>query len=164
MAHVDATSEDLIRQIVRRHPNDAEKLLDGRCQYITLWKPLRGPLHDYPLAVCNSRSLDFDRDLEPQDIVDRHEVLENVHVYHKPEHRWHYLSGQKDSEVLVFRQADTDEKKFGECDALEIAEVELRTHISNPGTPHCAINNPSAPKDCLPRESIEVVAFVYTPK
>lgn len=30
------------------------------------------------------------------------------------------------------------------------------------GVPHCAIMNPDAPEDCLPRESIEVVAFVYS--
>ena len=32
-----------------------------------------------------------------------------------------------------------------------------------PGTPHCAINDLNAPEDRLPRESIEVVAFVFTP-
>jgi hypothetical protein len=129
VAHVDATSDDLIRQIERRHGDDAERLLRGRCQYITIWKPLRGPLHDYPLALCDFRSLDADRDLEPQDIVDRDEVLENVHVYHRPEHQWYYLSGQQDCEALVFRQADTAIKKFGGPTALPI---ELTTeHDSN---------------------------------
>jgi hypothetical protein len=71
-------------------------------------------LHDYPLALCDFRSLDPEKDLEPQDIVDRDEVLENVHVYHRPQHKWHYLSGQRDSELLVFRQADTHARKFGE--------------------------------------------------
>lgn len=114
VAHVDATSDDLIRQICRRHGDDADRLLRGRCQYITVWKPLKGPLHDYPLALCDFQSLDPERDLEPQDIVDRDEVLENVHVYHRPQHQWYYLSGQQDSEALVFRQADTQAKKFGE--------------------------------------------------
>lgn len=54
-----------------------------------------------------------DTDLEAHDVVDRNEVLENVHVYHRPRHQWHYLSEQLDSEVLVFRQADTRADGFG---------------------------------------------------
>jgi hypothetical protein len=135
-------------------------LLDGRIQYITIWKPLRGPLHDYPLALCDKQSVDDEKDFEPQDIVDRDEVLENVHVYHRKRHAWCYLEGQEDTELLIFRQADTLQKGFGKlfcCDMiLSFFSYTL------PGTPHCAIFNPAAPTDCLPRESIEVVAFIYT--
>lgn len=113
VAHIDATPAELMRQIRRRHGPDAERILKGRCQYITIWKPLRGPLYDWPLALCDGSSVDAEKDLEPQDIVDRDEVLENVHVYHRPHHRWHYLSEQQDSELLVFRQADTRQGSFG---------------------------------------------------
>lgn len=113
MAHIDATPDDLIRQVKRRHGLGAKDLLDGRIQYITIWKPLRGPLHDYPLALCDKQSIDAAKDLEPQDIVDRDEVLENVHVYHRKQHAWCYLGGQKDTELLIFRQADTLQRGFG---------------------------------------------------
>jgi len=117
VAHIDATTDDLVRQVKRRHGPDAKKLLDGRVQYITVWKPLRGPLHDYPLALCDKQSLDVEKDLEPQDIVDREEVLENVHVYHREGHAWCYLKGQDDTELLIFRQADTFQRGFGKlCD------------------------------------------------
>ena len=109
MAHIDVTTDDVVRQIALRHGQDARKLLNGRCQYITIWKPLRGPLHDYPLALCDRQSIDPRRDLEPQDIVDRDGLQENVHIYHRPQHRWHYLSGQNEFELIVFRQADTRE-------------------------------------------------------
>jgi hypothetical protein len=113
VAHIDATPQDLVRQIKRRHLSDAENILSGRAQYITVWKPLRGPLHDYPLALCDRQSVDPEKDLEPQDIVDKNEVLENVHVYHRPQHRWYYLRGQEASELLIFRQADTRPNGFG---------------------------------------------------
>ncbi|SMQ50573.1 unnamed protein product [Zymoseptoria tritici ST99CH_1A5] len=142
VAHVDATPNDMVRQIIRRHGADAQRLLKGRAQYITVWKPLRGPLHDYPLALCDRQSIDSALDLEPQDIVDKEEVLENIHIYRRPNHQWYYLSGQQTSEALIFRQADTRPNGYG--------------------TPHCAIKNPAAPADCTPRESIEVVAFVYS--
>jgi hypothetical protein len=117
VAHIDATADDLIRQMERRHGSNADMLFKQRAQYITIWKPLRGPLHDYPLALCDNSSVDFENDVEPQDIVDRHEVLENVHIYHRPHHRWYYLSGQEDSELLVFRQADTASRKRGKSTA-----------------------------------------------
>lgn len=113
MAHIDATPDDLIRQVGRRHGLAAKDLLAGRIQYITIWKPLLGPLHDYPLALCDKQTLDDEKDLEPQDIVDRDEVLENVHVYHRKRHAWCYLAGQEDTELLIFRQADTLRKGFG---------------------------------------------------
>lgn len=118
MAHIDATPDDLIRQVKRRSGTDAERLLAGRIQYITIWKPLRGPLHDYPLALCDKKSVDIEKDLEPQDIVDRDEVLENVHVYHRAKHSWCYLKGQNDDELLIFRQADTIEPGFGKFHLL----------------------------------------------
>lgn len=113
MAHIDATSDDLIRQLRVRHGEKADEYLKGRTQYITIWKPLHGPLSDWPLAVCDGTTVDPSTDLEPQDIVDRDEVLENVHVYHRPTHQWYYLSGQQASELLIFRQADTRYKDFG---------------------------------------------------
>jgi hypothetical protein len=113
VAHIDATPDDLVRQVKRRHKARADHLLSGRVQYITIWKPLRGPLYDYPLALCDKQSVDVRKDLEPQDIVDRDEVLENVHVYHRKKHAWYYLNGQKDTELLIFRQADTLQGGYG---------------------------------------------------
>ena len=162
MAHIDATPDDLIRQFKRRHGLDSEDLLDGRIQYITIWKPLRGPLHDYPLALCDKQSVDDAKDLEPQDIVDRDEVLENVHVYHRERHAWCYLGGQEDTELLIFRQADTLQKGFGKLFYHRIISNFFSCSSFLPGTPHCAISNPDAPTDGFPRESIEVVAFIYT--
>lgn len=118
MAHIDTTANDLERQIRDRHGQNAAKKLNKRCQWISVWKPLRGPLFDWPLAVCDGNTVDRAKDLEPQDIVDQHEVLENVHVYHRDAHRWYYLSGQQDSELLIFRQADTMQGSFGEFDQL----------------------------------------------
>ena len=42
---------------------EADELLRGRCQVITLWRPIRGPVLDTPLAVCDARTV------EPEDLV-----------------------------------------------------------------------------------------------
>jgi hypothetical protein len=118
-------------------------------------------LYDWPLALCESSSVNVDHDLEAQDIVGQEDVLENYHVYHRPEHKWHYLSGHEDSELFIFRQADSQPGKNGRLAASEI--LETCADVIATGTPHCAISNPSAPPGCCPRESIEVVAFIYGP-
>jgi hypothetical protein len=74
----------------------------------SVWKPLRGPLHDWPLALCDASSLDADNDLIPADIVYPTYVAENLQVHYNSNQRWHYLSGQKPSEVLIFREVDSD--------------------------------------------------------
>ena len=45
-------------------PDEAEELLKGRVQVINLWRPIRGPLQDAPLAVCDARTVAFE-DLVP---------------------------------------------------------------------------------------------------
>src|SRR6202012_1597142 len=55
--HVDQT--DLSgRNRVREHlPAEADELLKGRVQVINLWRPIRGPVVDTPLALCDAASV-----------------------------------------------------------------------------------------------------------
>ena len=49
---------------VRRHvPADADALLQGRYQIVNLWRPIGHPALDFPLALCDYRSVDAARDL-----------------------------------------------------------------------------------------------------
>lgn len=73
------------------------------------WKPLRGPLMDWPLAVCDPNSVDPDTDLITCDVVAREGYGENYQVFHSPHFKWYYLSKQLASEIIIFRQADTKE-------------------------------------------------------
>ena len=72
----------------------------------SIWKPLWGPLTDWPLAVCDATSVDSS-DLIAADIVTRTGYTENNLVYFSPRHKWYYLSGHMPSELMIFRQADT---------------------------------------------------------
>lgn len=38
-------------------------------QLINVWRPLRGPVKDSPLAVCDSRSLNQEKDLVPSQLL-----------------------------------------------------------------------------------------------
>lgn len=72
----------------------------------SIWKPLWGPLTDWPLAVCDTESV-RPIDLIASDVVTRTGFTENTLVYFNPRHKWYYLSNQTSSELMIFRQADT---------------------------------------------------------
>lgn len=73
----------------------------------SIWKPLRGPVKDWPLALCEPGTLHSDRDLEPCDLVYPDYVVENRQVYHSDQLKWFYLSDQQEDEAWVFVQTDT---------------------------------------------------------
>lgn len=66
---------------------------------------------DWPLALCDAQTVDMDRDFVATDVVARDGFTENYQVYFNPEHKWYYLNKQLPSEVIIFRQTDT-EKRF----------------------------------------------------
>jgi hypothetical protein len=78
---------------------------------ISLWKPLFGPLKDWPLALLDYTSINKDRDLVPSDNVYTHIILETYNVLFNEQHRWYYLEDQEPDEVLLFRSFDTLARK-----------------------------------------------------
>lgn len=73
----------------------------------SVWKPLRGPLHDWPLAVCDAATVS-EQDMMAHDQVFTDTVRENQMVRFNSRQNWYYLSGQTQSELLVFRQVDSE--------------------------------------------------------
>lgn len=143
VVHVDSTSAETLEEVRRQHGEKAPTLLGkSRIQWVNVWKPLRGPLHDWPLAFCDAATVDHDADLERADLLYPEFVTENCQVYFNSAQRWLWLNGQDVDELIVFKQSDT-----------------LPGAVS--GVPHCSFFNPNTPVDELPRESIEARALVY---
>src|SRR5262245_40591293 len=55
--HVDHTERSGPQRVRDLLPDEAEELLRGRVQIINLWRPIRGPLLDMPLAVADALSV-----------------------------------------------------------------------------------------------------------
>ena len=73
------------------------------------WKPLKGPVRDWPLALCDASTITPSTDFEAADTVyEKRGPDENYQIYYRPEHQWFYLSEQDVSEILLFRQYDSD--------------------------------------------------------
>jgi hypothetical protein len=70
-----------------------------------VWKPLKGPLHDWPLAFCDASVVVPDLDLESADLLYPDLATENFQVYYRNHYKWYYLGGQGVNEAIVFTQA-----------------------------------------------------------
>lgn len=74
----------------------------------SVWRVAKGPNCDWPLALCDFRTLNAHNDVEKCDIVDRTSVGECLEVYHSPGQTWYFLDNQQTDEVIVFRNCATE--------------------------------------------------------
>jgi hypothetical protein len=140
--HVDHTAKSGPQRVRDLLGEEAEELLKGRVQVINLWRPIRGPLRDAPLALCDAASV-APGDLVPADLVYANRVGETYAVTYNPGHRWFYVPAMQRDEALLIKCFDSAE--------------DGRARF----VPHTAFDDPSAPADVLPRESIEIRSLVF---
>ena len=140
--HVDHTGRSGPQRVRDLIPDEAEQLLKGRVQIINLWRPIRGPLLDSPLAVCDARTVRPDQ-LIASDLVYPNRVGETYSVKYDPDHQWFYVPGMTADEVLLLKCFDS------------------RTDGRSRFAPHSAFADPTTPPDAPPRESIELRTLVF---
>jgi len=140
--HVDHTAKSGPQRVRDLLPDEAESLLRGRVQIINLWRPIRGPLQDMPLAVCDASTV-LPEQLVASDLVYPNRVGETYSVIFDAAHRWFYVPSMETHEVLLLKCYDS--------------KTDGRARFA----PHSAFRDPSAPPDPLPRESIELRALVF---
>src|SRR5262252_2689037 len=121
---------------------EAEELLRHRFAIVNLWRPIRGPLHDAPLAVCDATSVAF-TDFVPSDLVYRDRIGETYRVRYNPAHRWFYVPQMRADEAVLIKCYDSAEDGTARF------------------TAHSAFEDPFTPSDVLPRESIELRTLVF---
>ena len=119
---------------------------------VNVWRPIRGPVQDIPLTICEAPSTspaDFvDTDIEhygEEDLSRPRHVGQILSARYNPAHRWFYLSNMQADEILVFK-----------CWA---SATDGRARY----TAHTGFKNPAAPLGALPRESIEARTVVVYP-
>lgn len=141
--HNDHTVNSAPRRVRDHLGDDAPELLKHRFGIVNVWRPIRGPVLDSPLALCDARTFSDD-DLIASDLVYAHVRGETSRVEFKPQHRWYYFSEQQRDEVLLIRIHDSADDGR--------ARLSFHTSFENP----LALGAP-------PRESIEVRALVFFP-
>jgi len=121
---------------------EAEALLRRRFAIVDVWRPIRGPLRDAPLAVCDAGSV-APGDWVPQDLVYSDRAGEIFALTYNPAHRWFYAPAMRTDEVLLLKCFDSAKDRRARF------------------MPHTAFEDPTTPPDVLPRESIELRALVF---
>ncbi|EIM83876.1 uncharacterized protein STEHIDRAFT_82768 [Stereum hirsutum FP-91666 SS1] len=143
--HVDQTTAAAVARVHRHLPaSDAPELLKKRFQIINLWRPINHPALDWPLALCDCRSVDLSRDLVPMTLRYPDRDGEVSAVKFSPEHRWKYIRGLTPEEGVLIKCFDSQQD--GSVAIL---------------TPHTAFEDPTTPPDAPLRESIELRALVF---
>jgi hypothetical protein len=140
--HVDHTATSGPQRVRDLLPDEADQLLRGRVQIINLWRPIRGPLRDAPLAVCDAQTVKPEQ-LIPSDLVYPNRVGETYSVTFDRQHRWFYIPEMGTDEVLLLKCYDSS--------------TDGRARFA----PHTAFTDPTMPADAPPRESIELRALVF---
>ena len=140
--HVDHTAKSGPQRVRDFLGANADELLRGRVQVINLWRPIRGPVQDAPLAVCDASSV-ASADLVPSDLVYPNRVGEIYAVTYSPAHRWFYVPEMREDETLLLKCYDS--------------ATDGRARFA----PHTAFDDPTAPVDAAPRESIEIRTLVF---
>ncbi|KAI1448428.1 hypothetical protein F5Y02DRAFT_307572 [Annulohypoxylon stygium] len=141
-AHVDFSPKGIRDIVIDRYgPDMGEDLLKNRYKIVNVWKPLFGPLLDWPLVLCRPASLGPD-DLEVMDNVFPNVIEESVNMHYSDGQDWCYLDKQMDTEVIIFQGGDSG--------------LGLRG-----GVPHCSFKDKRNGDNVRPRESIEVRALAF---
>jgi hypothetical protein len=123
-------------------PDEAYRRLQNRFAQINVWRPIRGPVAQWPLALCDARTI------APEDLVAteqryRNRLGEIYSITYNPAHRWFYFPAMRRDEVVLIKGYDS------------AADGRARF------TGHTSFSDPSSPMDAPARESIEVRAYVF---
>lgn len=102
--HVDQTTASAIARVHRHLPaEDVPALLQKRFQIVNLWRPIFNTAIDWPLALCDYRSVEPENDTFPIALVYPDREGETLGVNYSPNHRWKYMYGMTPEEIVLIK-------------------------------------------------------------
>ncbi len=137
-AHTDYTPHSALGRLRQELGPHAEQRLSRYLQ-VNLWRPIRGPVRDAPLALCDGASV-APNALRAVELRYPDRTGEIYYLIHEPVQRWYFASDMAVDEAWLFKNFDSAP--------------------TGPGgmAPHSAFTDPRRPH-VSPRESIEVRAL-----
>jgi hypothetical protein len=137
-AHTDYTPRSALARLRHELGLNAEAGLSRYLQ-VNLWRPIRGPVRDTPLALCDAASVAPDA-LRVVELRYPERTGEIYYLMHEPGQRWYFASDMSVDEAWLFKNFDSAPPGPGRA------------------APHSAFLDPSH-SNVPPRESIEVRAL-----
>lgn len=142
MVHNDYTEKSGPQRVRELLGERAEEKLRHRYVEINVWRPIRGPVLEAPLALADAQSL-APGDLAAVDLVYTDRVGEIYYGVFNPKQRWYYFPRMTPEEAILIKCFDS--------------ERDGRARFSL----HSAFDDPTTPANAPPRESIEARAFAF---
>lgn len=108
-----------------------------------VWRAITPPPQDFPLAVCDARSISALDEVTVTAITEELQgdiVHDTMSYVHNPAHRWYYFPDMTLDEVIVFKSGDSDS-----TGAVRVA--------------HTAFTDPTCPPGVPTRASVEMRAL-----
>jgi hypothetical protein len=143
--HIDISDSTAVLSAQRCRSKDHGRPV-RRFAHYNIWRALSPPPQDFPLALCDSRSV------SPSDLVEADAMMDipgkpessyvGLVVRYDTRHRWSHFPDMNRDEVLVFKTHDSDPAHPNQV-------------------PHTAFNDPTCPSGVAPRSSIEMRAIAY---
>jgi hypothetical protein len=142
--HNDYTAWSAPQRVRDLMGDEAEELLKHRFAINNLWRPIRGPVLDSPLTLCDAQSLS-EEDLIASDLKYPDRTGETYAITYNPNQRYYYFPRMQADEAVLIRCYDSAQ------------------HGAYRFSAHTGFDDPTTPPDAPPRESLEVRMLVFFP-
>ena len=142
--HNDYTLSSSPKRVRDLMGEEAEDLLRHRFAIINLWRPIRGPVLESPLTLCDAQSL-CEENLIASDLRYPDRTGETYSITYNPNQRYYYFPKMQPDEPVLIRCFDSGLEGAARFSA------------------HTGFDDPTSPPDAPPRESLEVRTLVFFP-
>ena len=142
LVHSDYTVTSGPQRVRDILPDEADALLQRRVAFYNVWKSLRDPVEELPLAMCDATSHN-DGDMLRMDLKYRERTGEIYVMRYAPSHRWIYFPHMTADQALLFKTYES--------------ETDGRARFVG----HSAFEDPNTPPNARKRESIEVRTMAF---
>jgi hypothetical protein len=142
--HNDYTAWSALQRVRDLMGDEAEELLKHRFAINNLWRPIRGPVLESPLTLCDAQSLS-EENLIASDLKYPDRTGETYAITYNPNQRYYYFPMMQADEVVLIRCYDSALRGAARFSA------------------HTGFDDPTSPPDAPPRESLEVRMLVFFP-
>jgi hypothetical protein len=142
--HNDYTAWSAPQRVRDLMGDEAEELLKHRFAINNLWRPIRGPVLESPLTLCDAQSLS-EENLIASDLKYPDRTGETYAITYNPDQRYYYFPKMQADEVVLIRCYDSALRGAARFSA------------------HTGFDDPTSPPNAPPRESLEVRMLVFFP-
>ena len=143
MVHNDYTDKSGPQRVRDLLPaEEAEARLKHRFVEINVWRPIKGPVQAWPLALADAGSI-APADVIPADLIYADRTGEILYGIYNPNHRWNYFPRMERHEATLIKCFDS------------LKDGRARFSL------HTAFEDPTSPESAPPRESIEIRTLAF---